>query len=150
MPKIAQTKPVGSSLALAIWLLSNPAVGLSQESKDTEEHAAFVIADQEKNFPAKIKLLDEFSAKYPHSTLLPEVIRDYFQTYFAMENYPRTIEYADKYLSPNNQIDPGDRLEALAIRARAFLDGCADAALQTPEAYAGARKALQGTRTPNH
>jgi hypothetical protein len=136
-----QTKRGVYPLALALWLVSNPIIGLSQESKDSEEHAAFVIADQEKNLQTKLKLLDAFFAKYPNSALLPEVIRDYFLTYFAMENYPRTIEYVDKYLSSNSSIDPGDRLEALATRARAFLDGCSDPALQTREGYIAARTA---------
>jgi hypothetical protein len=150
MPPIMRAKRSGCSLALALLLIS--VVGLSQDRKDTpytaEEHAAFLAADEEKNPQIKIKLLDEFSVKYPDSTLLTEVVRDYYLTYFAMKNYPRTIDYADKYLSPKNAIDPGDRLEALQTRAQAFLAGCSDPAFQTPQSYTAARSAaVEGLRS---
>jgi hypothetical protein len=137
-------------LTLVLLLISDPVVGLSQDRKDTpytaEEHAAFLAADLEKNPRIKIKSLDEFSAEYPDSTLQSEVIRDYYLTYFKMKNYPRTIEYADKYLVL--KIDPGDRLEALQTRAQAFLAGCSDPAFQTPESYMAARSAaVEGLRS---
>ena len=152
MRKILRTKRGCSSLTLALLLMSDPVVGLSQDRKDTpytaKEHAAFLAADLEKNPQIKIKLLDEFSAKYPDSTLLSEVVRDYYLTFFKMKNYPRTIEYADKYLLPKNVIDPGDRLEALQTRAQAFLAGCSDPAFQTPESYTAARSAaVEGLRS---
>ncbi len=109
------------------------------------EYTAFQVADEEKNPHAKIKLLDDFSIKYPDSTLVPQVYRDYYLTYFSMTNYRRTVEYADKFLAFGNRIDPGDRLEALTDRAQAFFAGCGDAVFQTPEAYASAKTAaVQG------
>ena len=67
MPHIMQAKRSGCSLTLALLLVSDPVVGLSQDRKDApytaEEHAAFVTADLEKNPQAKIKLLDEFSVQ---------------------------------------------------------------------------------------
>ena len=152
MRKILRTKRGCSSLTLALLLMSDPVVGLSQDRKDTpytaKEHAAFLAADLEKNPQIKIELLDEFSAQYPDSTLLSEVVRDYYLTFFKMKNYPRTIEYVDKYLSPKNVIDQGDRLEALQTRAQAFLAGCSDPAFQTPESYTAARSAaVEGLRS---
>jgi hypothetical protein len=151
MPHIMREKRGGCSLTLALLLISVPVVGVSQDRKDApytaEEHAAFLAADLEKNPQIKIKLLDEFSVKYPESTLSTEVVRDYYLTYFALKNYARTIDYVDKYLSPKNAIDPGDRLEALQTRAQAFLAGCSDAALQTLESYTAARSAaVEGLR----
>jgi hypothetical protein len=135
-----------------LLLISVPVVGVSQDRKDTpytaEEHAAFLAADLEKNPQVKIKLLDEFSVKYPDSKLSTEVVRNYYLTYFALKNYARTIDYVDKYLSPKNAIDPGDRLEALKTRAQAFLADCSDPAFQTPESYTAARSAaVEGLRS---
>jgi hypothetical protein len=150
MPKILRTKRSCFSLTLALLLISDPIVGLSQDHQDTPytatEHAAFLAADLEKNPQIKIKLLDEFSTKYPDSALLSEVVRDYYLTFFTIKNYPRTIEYADKYLVL--EIDSGDRLEALQTRAQAFLAGCSDPAFQTPESYTAARSAaVEGLRS---
>ena len=109
------------------------------------EYAAFQVADEEKNPQAKIKLLDDFSVKYPDSNLLPEVYRDYFLDYFAINSYRRSVEYVDKFLTFGDKTDPGDRLEALTTRAQAFFDGCGDPGFQTPESYAKARTAaLEG------
>jgi hypothetical protein len=91
------------------------------------EYTTFQAADEEKNSQAKIKLLDDFSIKYPDSTLVPEIYRDYFLTYFSMKNYRQTVEYADKFLAVGNKTDAGDRLEALMTRAQAFFADSSDA-----------------------
>jgi hypothetical protein len=112
------------------------------------EYTVFQAANEEKNSQAKIRLLDEFCAKYPDSTLLPEIYRDYYLAYFSTRNYRRAIEYADKFLTLGDSTDPGDRLEALTTRAQAYFEGCGDTVFQTPESYAMARTAaLQGLQT---
>jgi hypothetical protein len=114
----------------------------------TDEYKDFLAADDERNSQTKIKLLDKFSAKYPDSTLLPKIYRDYYQLYFFIKDYGRTVEYADKFLALRDGTDLGGRLDALTTRAQGFLTGCGDAAFQTAEAYAMARSAaVQGLQT---
>jgi hypothetical protein len=120
--------------------------GQQQKPPNTSaEHTAFQAADEENNSVAKIKLLDDFSLQYPDSSLMPEVYRDYYLTYFLMKNYRQTVEYADKFLVVGNQTDPGDRLEALMTRAQAFFADCSDPVFQTTESFTRARTAaVQG------
>jgi hypothetical protein len=114
----------------------------------TAEYNDFLAADYERSPQAKIKLLDKFSAKYPDSTLVPKIYQDYYQLYFGLKNYGRTVEYADKFLALGGGTDLGDRLDALMTRAQSFLTGCGDAAFQTAEAYSMARSAaVQGLQT---
>jgi hypothetical protein len=137
-------------LGFMFLMACNVAKPASQDQREksfytSSEYTAFQAADEEKNSHAKIRLLDDFSIKYPDSTLVPQVYRDYYLTYFTMMNYRRTIEYADKFLALGDRIDPGDRLEALTDRAQAFFAGCGDAGSQTPEAYMSAKTAaVQG------
>src|ERR1700744_3512827 len=53
--------------------------------------SAAQAAQEEKDPAAKIKLLDDFVAKFPMSTLLQYIDQLYIQTYFAQKNYPKTI-----------------------------------------------------------
>ncbi len=134
------------SMACAAWAV--PQDQGQNPLYTSTEYIAFQAANEEKNAQAKIKLLDDFSIKYPDSTLVPEIYRDYYLAYLSIENYRRTIEYADKFLSLGDKTDPGDRLEALTSRAQAFFDGCGDAVFQTPESYSRVRTAaLQGLQT---
>jgi hypothetical protein len=135
---------MASSVSLAV-----PHQDQGQRSPYTStEYTAFRAADEEKNARAKINLLDDFSVKYPDSTLLPEIYRDYYLTYFALKNYHQTIEYADKFLALGDTTDRGDRLEALMTRAQAFFADCGDAVFQTTESYTKARTAAaQGLQT---
>jgi hypothetical protein len=105
------------------------------------EYAAYQAAHNENNAQSKIKLLDDFVVNYPGSALLQDAYRDEYMTYFSLGNYPQTVEYADKFLALAEKIDSGDRLEALITQAEAFLAGCVDAALRTPEAYKSAKAA---------
>ena len=84
------------------------------------EYNAFQAANAEKDPAAKLKLLDDFTSKFPSSTLTQYVDQLYFQTYFAMKNYPKTIEYADKLLAMGDKVDPAVALGALQARVQAF------------------------------
>ena len=84
------------------------------------EYNAFQAANAEKDPAAKIKLLDDFVSKFPNSTLLQYVYQLYFQTYFQMKNYPKTIEYADKLVAMGDKVDPAVVLGALQTRVQAF------------------------------
>ena len=87
--------------------------------------------------------MEEFITTYPSSDFLPHAYRDAYLTYFSLGDYPETVEYADKFLVFQARINSADRLEALITRAEAFLAGCVDAVLQTPEAYGSARTAAK-------
>jgi hypothetical protein len=84
------------------------------------EYNAFQAANAEKDPAAKIKLLDDFVAKFPNSTLLQYVYQLYYQAYMQTKNYPKTIEYADKLVAMGDKVDPAVVLGALQARVQAF------------------------------
>jgi tetratricopeptide (TPR) repeat protein len=84
------------------------------------EYNAFQAASADKDPAAKIKLLDDFVAKFPNSTLMQYVYQLYYQAYFAQKNYPKTIEYADKLVAMGDKVDKGVVLGALQARVQAF------------------------------
>ena len=112
------------------------------------EYNAFQAAHNEQNATAKLKALDDFSAKYPTpDQLTPYVYRDYYLTYYSLKNYPQTLAFVDKLLALGDKVDFGSRLEALVARAQSYFTGSADKALQTPEQYTKARdSANQGSQ----
>jgi hypothetical protein len=85
------------------------------------EYNAFQAANTEKDLQTRIKLLDDFVAKYPNSTLMPYVYTLYYQTYNQLKNYPQTVAYADKLVALGDKVDAGQRLQAIQIRVQAFL-----------------------------
>jgi predicted negative regulator of RcsB-dependent stress response len=95
------------------------------------EYNAYQAAQGQTDPNAKIQGLDDFSNKFPNSSLMPLVYQLYYQTYVQLKNYPKVIEYADKYLAvPDDKILiipgtskeklAGDKLQALYFRAVAF------------------------------
>jgi len=113
------------------------------------EYNAYNAADQEKDPQAKLKMLDDFVAKYPSpDQLTPYIYRDYYLTYYALKNYPQTIAYIDKLLTL--RIVEAMRLPALVARAEAYFAGSSDKTLQTEEAYNKAKDtSLQGLQELN-
>jgi tetratricopeptide (TPR) repeat protein len=106
------------------------------------EYNAYQAAANEKNAQQRIALLEDFVAKYPKSTLLPYVYRNYYLTYYELKNYPKTVEYVDKQLaSSGDKLDNLSHLEALTARAQAFFLGSNQKALNTPEQLNKARAA---------
>jgi hypothetical protein len=105
------------------------------------EYNAYQAAHAETNPANKVKLLDDFVAKYPMSQLLKFVYGDYYLAYMAQKNYPKTFEYVDKELGLGETIDANARLTALVARSQAFLAGQADKSMQTPEVLTKARDA---------
>jgi tetratricopeptide (TPR) repeat protein len=84
------------------------------------EYNAFQAANAEKDPAAKIKLLDDFVAKYPSSTLLQYVYQLYYQAYLQTKNYPKAIEYADKLVAMGDKIDTATTIQALQARVSSF------------------------------
>ncbi len=135
------------SLALLVGTLVPAAAAVPQEKPayTLAEYNAYQAAANEKSAQQRIKLLDDFVAKFPSSTLLPFAYRVYYNTYNELKNFPKTIEYVDRELSFGDKLDAGTRLEALFIRALAFHGSFNEKAPDAKEQAMGAREtALQG------
>jgi hypothetical protein len=98
------------------------------------EHNAFQAAQKEKDVQARLKLLGDFVIQYPESVLVSDIYREYYVTYFSMNDYPQTIGYVDTFLAVGDNIDIRTRLETLVTRASAFSLNCHDSSFQTPAA----------------
>lgn len=84
------------------------------------EYNAFQAANSEKDPQTRLKLLDDFVAKYPNSTLMQYVDQLYYQTYNQLKNYQKTIEYADKLVAMGDKVGVDVRLAALQTRVQVF------------------------------
>src|SRR6266852_3460752 len=122
-------------LMVAGWLVVSvvvcavaPAAGAIPQEKPQDkppaytlpEYNAYQAAAKEPNPQQRIRLLDDFVAKYPSSTLLVYAYQTYYTTYNELKNYPKTIEYADRLLTFGDKLDAGTQLQALYIRTLAF------------------------------
>lgn len=105
------------------------------------ESGAYQAARNESDAQTRIKLLDDFAAKYPDSAQMPDAYRDYYTTYFSLEDYPRVIQYADKLVALGDKVDVEARILALVSREVAYSVSCGEPGLQTPDAYLKARDA---------
>jgi tetratricopeptide (TPR) repeat protein len=99
---------------------ARPMAAQDKPSYTIPEYNAFQAANAEKDPTAKLKLLDDFVAKFPNSTLLQYVNQLYVQSYFQTKNYPKTIEAADKLVAMGDKVDPAVVLQALQTRVQAF------------------------------
>ena len=119
------------------------AAGQQPQQKYTmAEYNAYTAAANEKNPQAQLKLLDDFIAKYPNSSLLPYIYPLYYQNYFAQKNFPKVIEYADKEIALSG-ISASDRYQAYMGRAMAYNQ------IQNPDAAtakAAAQAAVDGAK----
>ena len=69
------------------------------------EYNAFRQRTTSRTPQAKVKALDDFVVKYPASALLQYVYFDYYHAYYALKNYPQTIEFADKLQALGDKVD---------------------------------------------
>ena len=109
-------------LALAaVWVPAAPAEAFQGGApKATRaEYDAFNAAAAEKNPQQKIKLLDDFVAKYPNSEYMVYVYSQYWPTYAALQQWTKVIEYLDKLLALPGT-NEATRLDALYRRAATF------------------------------
>jgi tetratricopeptide (TPR) repeat protein len=105
--------------------LAQPAVAQAQgqsgqPSYTIPEYNAFEAANAEKDPATQVKLLDDFVAKYPNSTLLPYVYQLYYPAYAKLKNYAKEIEYADKVIALGDKVDTSVKLPAIQARLLAF------------------------------
>ncbi|HKO03793.1 MAG TPA: hypothetical protein VJW51_03545, partial [Candidatus Acidoferrales bacterium] len=104
------------------------------------EYDAYQAAAAEKNPQQKIKLLDDFVAKYPTSALLAFVYNEYVTDYYQLHQWSKDIEYLDKFLTLSD-INEGARLAAEFQRAALF-EAAYNA--KAPDANEQAAKARDG------
>jgi hypothetical protein len=116
--------------------------GAAQPKYTMAEYNAYTAAANEKNPPAQLKLLDDFVAKYPNSTLLPYIYPLYYANYLTQKNYPKAIEYADKELAIPG-ISAGDKYQAYMYRATAYQNITSPDQTQAKAAY---QSALDGVK----
>lgn len=83
------------------------------------EYDAYQAAAAEKSPQQKIKLLDDFVAKYPTSELLVNVYAEYVKAYQETHNWAKLIDTYDKFLALPS-IDANARVTALFSRAQTF------------------------------
>ncbi len=117
-------------LSALVWTctLAHPVATRAQQAQDQTakptytipEYNAFQAANAEKDPQARLKLLDDFGAKFPNSTLNPYVYQLYVKTYTELKNYPKVIEYADKLTALGDKVDIPTRLGALQSRCQVF------------------------------
>jgi len=109
----------------------------------TAEYNDYMAAKNTADPAAKIKALDGFMMKYPMSELMPFIDQEYYTTYLAQKNYPKTLEYIDKYLALGDKIQPAQKVTALYQRGQVFTAASSDPSMQTPEALMKARQSAQ-------
>jgi tetratricopeptide (TPR) repeat protein len=117
-------------LSALVWTctLAHPVATRAQQAQDQTakptytipEYNAFQAANAEKDPQARLKLLDDFGAKFPSSTLNPYVYQLYVKTYTELKSYPKVIEYADKLTALGDKVDIPTRLGALQSRCQVF------------------------------
>jgi tetratricopeptide (TPR) repeat protein len=108
-----------------------------------EEYNAFTAANTQAVPEQKIKMLDDFVAKYPKSALLVYVYNAYLTTYTGLKDYPKAIDAVDKLLGLGDPLDPLSQFQAKLARAQDFLAGASMKELNTPQQLNAARESAR-------
>ena len=140
-------------LALGIFLCwqVRPAAAAQQAGQPTytiPEYNAFQACHAEAKPDSQVKCLDDFVVKFPKSTLMKYVDQLYIPAYNLLKNYPKVIEYADKFVAESDpKADAAGRLQALYSRSAvfefAYNPKAPDATDQLNKAKAGASAGLE-------
>ena len=127
--KCLLTKAILLSALMWTCTVAQPLATRAQQAQDQTtakptytipEYNAFQAANAEKDSQARLKLLDDFVAKFPNSTLNQYVYQLYIKTYTELKNYPKAVEYADKLSALGDKADVTQRLQALVQRCQVF------------------------------
>ncbi len=133
-----------------------------QQAYTKAEYDQFNAAVNEKDATQRVKLLDDFVAKYPNSTLLPYVYRDYVVAHAELKNNLKVMESADKFLALGDKVDAMQgletaRLQVCILRAQSFFAALNMRQLTTNEQFTAARdgaqtglKLLDGLKKPEN
>jgi tetratricopeptide (TPR) repeat protein len=111
------------AFALA-FLLARPAAAQcppdqpGKTSYTIPEYNAFQTAANEKDPGQKLKLLDDFVAKFPNSTLLCYVYPAYWDVYYNQKNYAKVLDYSEKQLGLGEKVPLQDRLKAAYVHSQ--------------------------------
>jgi tetratricopeptide (TPR) repeat protein len=115
---------LGAALAFAFAaarpLMAQAAPAGQQPAYTIPEYNAFQAAQAEKDPTAQVKDLDDFVSKFPNSTLLQYVYELYYQAYFKLKNYSKSMEYADKLIALGDKAELPRRLAAVQARVQLF------------------------------
>jgi hypothetical protein len=106
MMRIGKTVFAGVLGALLLIGFSGTAMQASAQDQaaakpdyTTEEYNAYMKGHTETDPQQQIKLMDDFVAKYPKSALLAYAYNDYYNAYYKLKDYPKTVEYIDKLVA---------------------------------------------------
>lgn len=91
-----------------------------QPSYTMPEYNGFQACQSEKDPTSKVKCLDGFVSQFPNSTLMQYVDEIYYQTYYQLKNYAKSIEYADKLIALGDKADLARRVSASQARVQLF------------------------------
>ncbi|HVH71209.1 MAG TPA: hypothetical protein VNB49_08890 [Candidatus Dormibacteraeota bacterium] len=152
-------KWAGIALAFALCLILGSSISLRAQApaagQETSKPPAYTQAEYnayqacagEASPQAKIKCLDDFVSKYPNSALLSFVYPLYTQSYGALKNYAKVIEYADKLAALGDKVEPSVRFNGYYTHAAAFNAILTDPTQKTLAADPNVAKAAQATAT---
>ena len=99
-----------------------PSVHAEQRAYSAAEYRQYEEAAAEKDAQRRIVLLDAFTAKYPDSPLMAQVLNLDYRAYMAIKNNRKAFEYADKMLMLGAPLGPESRLQALYVRCKTLQD----------------------------
>lgn len=142
-----------AGLCLTLGMVPSVALGMpgqdagqaAQQPKYTmAEYNSYQAAAAEKNPSQQIKLLDDFVAKYPNSTLLIYIYPLYYNDYSQLKDWKNVIVYADKLVALGDKVGPNEKYGALYARAYAYnnMNSSDPALAKTEQAAAAAGLAL--------
>jgi len=140
--RVASLVAVLMAFGSAAWAQgAAPAAAQAGPGYTTAEYNGYNAAKNTANPQDKIRALEAFIAQYNNPTLMPFAYRDLYQTHYGLRDFPKTIEYIDKFLGLGDKLSAVDRLAALINRGQAYVAGSSDAALQQPEMLSRTREA---------
>jgi len=118
---------MGAALLAGAASLARPAMAQGTVTQGPgytlDEYNDYIKAHSQTVPEQKIKMLDDFVAKWPKSTLMPYIEQDYYATYYQLKDYTKTVEAIDKLLAFGDKIAVQDQFTARVYRAQAFLAG---------------------------
>lgn len=125
--KAARRILMGAALLAGAASLARPAMAQGTVTQGPgytlDEYNDYIKAHSQTVPEQKIKMLDDFVAKWPKSTLMPYIEQDYYATYYQLKDYTKTVEAIDKLLAFGDKIALQDQFGARVYRAQAFLAG---------------------------
>ncbi len=107
------------------------------------EYNSYKACEAETSPAAKVKCLDDFVAKYPNSALLNFIYPLYTQSYGALKNYTKVMEYADKLAAMGDKATPAERFNGYYTHAAAYSAMIADPSQKAAAADPAIAKAAQ-------